>query len=1087
MVKLSNSKLYSVQTRLLIVLILTSTLPLLGMGSFFAWNDANIQQEAFEQSQLNFAEITSREINILFQELRDDASLIASLPTITHGTPEERQRLLEQIFQNYGRYGQLAFVDPDSGNILQAGKGIPTQTVNISHIQSFQHAQEGRQSWVVAPPPMGGPLILHMHTPILRDGKIIGILGSPMPIEPIRAIVEQIVSHTNCSAQIADHGGVVFLDTARLPDPNGNEPTWPYREQFAMHAEQSGTFVGNHYGVEELIAYSRVPQLGWTVMVNQSMESILVKARLKRNLTLAGAAIMAMICMLIAYLLSISITVPLRRLSNALAAFGRGRLVEDFRIKSGGIHEYQILSSAFDRMRQNISEREARLARAELENRSIINAIPDSLCRLDCFGTIIGQKLKPPFDTIFQTHGIHAGQSVTDVLDKFALFDDVGTTWIELRDQVRTGQGARMQHLIHTPDGPLHLECQIMAEQDGGYLVIVSDISERKHAEEMLRQAKHAAEDANRAKSSFLSHMTHELRTPMNGVIGMTSLLYDTNLDDDQLELINNIRSSGDALLTIINDILDFSKIEASKFELEKAEFVVSSCIEDALDLVAAHAADKDLALVYEVDESVPHTITQDDTRLRQILVNLLNNAVKFTERGGIEVLVSAEPIEETSLRNGKEREFCLNFVVRDSGIGIPQDRLDRLFRSFSQVDNSTARRYGGTGLGLVISKRLCEMMGGTISVESEAGHGSTFHFSIIAEATPTQAAQPSNLHNPLKSKHVLVVDDNPLSYRYICRYLERWGASVDGWPKSPDTDESRSGTINWADKSNCADIPAVEEKLAQSSKLDAIVWSQPLRTEEEVRLLNKICDKYPHVHLVLCLSHSNRLARQQASSNIKIVAKPIKPMLLLNNLLDEIHQDDSGTDNARGRLPDPNQVNLPGVRILLAEDNIVNQKVAIRILGRYGLKADIAANGLEVLSAMERQTYDIILMDVQMPEMDGLMATRQIRMNQLIDTQPYIIAVTANAMDQDREAYLAQGMDDFVSKPIRIPELIDALRRAADTPQSSPLPVSGLLRHPLPTPQTVRELPMHRRKDMAYGEASPYHRARQEAVRQRP
>ena len=444
-----------------------------------------------------------------------------------------------------------------------------------------------------------------------------------------------------------------------------------------------------------------------------------------------------------------------------------------------------------------------------------------------------------------------------------------------MADIIRYGY-RESEHIVQRKDGslfPAFYAFSTLSDEVGrlmGFVGVSIDLTERKKVEQDLRLAKERAESATKAKSAFLANMSHEIRTPMNAVIGFTGLLLNTNIDPEQRDCIETIRSSGDSLLAVISDILDFSKIEGGMLDLERESFDLQECLETSVNMVAEAAASKCLSLGFKIDPAVPGQLVGDLTRLRQILVNLLGNAVKFTETGSIHISVSS--------LGTSDKEYEIQFIVRDSGIGISRDRMSRLFQSFSQVDASTTRKYGGTGLGLAICKHLAELMGGRIWAESNPGKGSTFYFTIKAEASN----EPS----------------------------ER-------------------------------------------------------RPEESPALPSTASDPERLVHL----------------------------------------------------------------RILLAEDNVVNQKVALRMLGRLGYRADIAADGLEVLKALQSHHYDVVLMDVQMPEMDGLEATRSIR--RMPGRQPYIIAMTAHAMKGDREECLGVGMNDYVSKPVRIEELNAALQRS--------------------------------------------------------
>jgi PAS domain S-box-containing protein len=656
------------------------------------------------------------------------------------------------------------------------------------------------------------------------------------------------------------------------------------------------------------------------------------------------------------------------------------------------------------------------LAQKEAELSALVSNIPDRIWLKDPNGVY---RLSNP------AHWRAYGLSEQDIVGKTAhdLFGD------EVGDHQRTTDLQAMAQ-----QGPLFYEDQLASRVTGkvehvelvkvamrdetgrvtGLLGIARDITARKEAQAMLVAAKEAAEAGERAKAEFLANMSHEIRTPMNAVIGMSDLLLDTPLTATQREFAETIRTSGDALLVLINDILDFSKIESGNLTLEHVPVNLAECVESALDLTSSPAVAKGLDLLYWIEDDVPRAIFGDMTRLRQVFINLINNAVKFTQRGEVVVMLSR--------RHAGDGAPLLHGSVRDTGIGIPADRLGRLFQVFSQVDASTTRQYGGTGLGLAICRRLLTLMGGRIWVESVPGEGSTFQFEIPMQTVPSgPSAWVNKKAVSLAGKRILLVDDNATNRHILTLQTARWGML-------PRAASSGQQALAWLDAGEAFDAAVLD---VQMPGMDGYLLTAQLRR------------RFSAVQLpVLVLTSLGDDGGQLAGLGVaQTLTKPTKAQVLFDAVSGLFERPAAAAalppaPSAGAAAKAPRLAEQVPLRVLLAEDNEVNQRVASLILGGLGYDIQVVVNGLLALDAVDAaaqagQPYDLVLMDVQMPELDGLEATRRLCARYPVAIRPWIVAMTANAMEGDRDDCLAAGMDDYLSKPIRAAAITDALRRA--------------------------------------------------------
>jgi PAS domain S-box-containing protein len=672
---------------------------------------------------------------------------------------------------------------------------------------------------------------------------------------------------------------------------------------------------------------------------------------------------------------------------------------------------------------QKVAERTSELEASERKLSSIIDFLPDATMVIDRHGTVIAWNR-----AIEKLTGVERSQLIGKGNYEYAIpfYGERRPIMIDLvlnPDKAQEAQYGAFRREGNTlvsetcsrrlKQTPVHLfvAASALCDANGevvGAIETLRDITQWKETENELIHARHAAEEATRAKSDFLANMSHEIRTPMNGVIGMTDLLLDTPLDGDQLEYAKTAKSSADALLTIINDILDFSKIEAGKLDFENLNFDLRLALDEIAELASIKADEKKIEFANYVHPDVPSLLVGDPGRLRQVLLNLASNAIKFTHQG--------EVVTEVSLINEDADRAVIRFSVTDTGIGIPEDRLERLFKSFSQVDSSTTRKYGGTGLGLAISKRLVEMMGGQIGVESRMGRGSTFWFTADLEKQDVDGMEQKACPVPedVRGKRILAVDDNAVNRRIMQAYLESW--------------QCRATVVGSAQEA----LEKMTAAAKQNKPFDMAILDF-MMPGMDGQALGKTIKAHPdlkHTQMILLTSRGMRGDAAQASSVgfDAYLTKPIKQSQLFDAVLTVFGKPVNVEGKERHPIITRHSIAETGKRklkILLSEDNPVNQKVALIHLKKFGYTADVANNGHEALEAVKSHPYDLILMDVQMPEMDGYKATRAIRG---AGYRMPIIAMTANAMKGDREKCLEAGMDDYISKPVNPKKILEKI-----------------------------------------------------------
>jgi signal transduction histidine kinase/CheY-like chemotaxis protein/HPt (histidine-containing phosphotransfer) domain-containing protein/HAMP domain-containing protein len=854
---------------------------------------------------------------------------------------------------------------------------------------SFRQAQEpwwlayqrGKGSFVIGQPvvdPAYQAVTVVVAMPLYRRNthEVIGALRSTYSLASVIALLDSVRVGTTGTTKLRLADGRMLASTGRLEaaDPVAQAPVSLVKasgqvgtgdqRRFVSYAPVRSFNVGNA---------SQIDGLDWTVVVDQDAAEALVPVHATARVALLGGLVALVGTGLLAILLARAFSTRLTQVSQVAEQIAAGELGQRAHVRQRD--EIGSLAGSLNTMAEALERRigaeqaakaeATRLQDAERESRRVLEQTVERYVTF--------------------TRQVARG----DLISR-----------LEIEQHGVLGElGAGLNHMVTSLHTMVTERCRIEE-------ALAASNVELAEAARTSGELLVAAEAANRAKSAFLANMSHEIRTPMNAVIGMTSLLLDTPLSTSQREFVETIRTSGDALLTIINDILDFSKIESGKLDLEQHPFELRECLESALDLLAPRATEHGLDLAYEIADDVPQMLVGDVTRLRQILVNLLSNAVKFTSAGEVVVTITAE--------RAPDQRYMVHIAVRDTGIGIPPDRMDRLFRTFSQADSSTTRQYGGTGLGLVICKRLSELMGGTVWAESTPGKGSTFHVTIHVGTAPSQPRVYLRGAAPqLEGKRLLIVDDNATNRRILTLQAQRWGLVVHAAASGADA-------LAYLERGEPVQLAILD---MQMPGMDGVQLATAIRAHPAGQ-------KLP---MILLTSLGKRAEDLAVGLFVACLAKPTKGAQLYDALISSVGGIAAHPVKREARATaEQHMAEVFPLRILLAEDNAVNQKVALLILGRLGYRAEVASNGLEVLEALACQPYDVVFMDVQMPELDGLETTRRICTERGPAVRPWIIAMTANAMQGDREACLAAGMNDYLTKPIVIDDLISALQRAA-------------------------------------------------------
>jgi PAS domain S-box-containing protein len=894
------------------------------------------------------------------------------------------------------------------------------------------------------------------------DGVVIGALAMKMRGQIIDRVCGDV-------GKQASHGYAIVVDSRGIiishPDPAklyhslgiatpqelaGVDPKLQYgvdsivtagKEPLAQELRRgrpSGHFSGSGAdGREQVVGYARMKRQPWTITVAQPRDYLEEPVVQLANTLRLWTGVMALVATAAALLMTISVLRPIRALRSAAIKAGQGDstaraevhrndelgdLARTFNEMVPAIHDRSRMQNDL-RLAQEVQQRtqqQADLLRAaEERTRLLLESASEGIFGVDTSGRI--QFVNPAACRMlgFASDELIGQQSHELIHHHHPDGSLYPVEACPMYAAYHHGEASRIDNeLLWRKDGvgvpveygatPIRKDGQIL-----GAVISFTDITQRRQAEQALREAMAKAEEATKAKSAFLANMSHEIRTPMNGIMGMTELALDTDLTAEQRDYLTTVKSSAEALLSLLNDILDFSKIEAGRIELDPIEFRLRDAIGDTLNPLALRASSKGLELAYDVAPDVPDVLIGDVYRIRQVLVNLASNAIKFTEQG--EVVVSA------SLVSQRDNDLVLRVDVRDTGIGISPDAAARLFAPFEQAERSTTRKYGGTGLGLAISKQLVELMGGQITLESAPGRGSTFSFTFSLRAGEQRpAVQSPDAATYLSTKTALIVDDNETNRRILTAMLSHWGVRTIAA-------DSGHAALAMLDRAvNAGSTPAFMVTDLHMPEMDGFQLTETLRSRQSYSSL-------PVILLTSSASPGDNARCDQLHIAARLL-KPVKQSLLLDNILRAVGAGERSTGGSTSAVAPPQQESSHSAQklnVLLAEDNLVNQKFAIRVLTGAGHEVTVAQNGREAVDRWAESPFDLILMDVQMPEMDGLDATREIRSRENgSGRRTPIIAMTANAMKDDRAMCLDAGMDGYVPKPVKREVLMNEIDR---------------------------------------------------------